>query len=387
MAGAVFIVVLLQSSAVATFTACAGLVGLVVGVVAMVKGGVSWARVSTPRSGLMLTGLSVAALIAAGVSLPKDPPAEQTTGLTTATEAVATPSPTTATPPATPTPTADAVAALVADADPGSAMAVLGSLAVKGRAPKTGYSRAQFGQTWRDTDRNGCDQRNDVLRRDLDVILLKANTRGCVVLKGTLTDRYTGEEVPFDTSADPSAVQIDHVVALSDAWVKGASTWGVRKREDFANDPLNLHSTSSWANESKGNGDAATWLPPRGTYRCTYIGTQVAVKAKYGLWVTPAERSAAAEVLSSCPGKLLPRAHAIKLGGAPIQKLATSTDSSSSGSSNSGSGSGGAGTSMQKGVHPGAWCAPRGASGHTSKGTLMQCTEKAGEDQPRWRAA
>ncbi|WP_238419007.1 HNH endonuclease family protein [Gordonia sp. 'Campus'] len=186
----------------------------------------------------------------------------------------------------------------------GRALADLETLEVKGRAPKTGYERSRFGRAWDDAvdvvyGRNGCRTREDILRRDLVDISFHAD--GCRVLTGTLHDPYTGMTVPFTRGEDTSAlVQIDHVVALSDAWQKGAATWDTRRRTDFANDPRNLQAVTGRVNQSKGDGDAATWLPPNKSYRCTYVGRQIEVKKTYGLWVTPAERDAMRRVLGSC---------------------------------------------------------------------------------------
>ncbi len=194
---------------------------------------------------------------------------------------------------------------LVSGAPPGSALAALGSLRVKGRAPKTGYARTKFGEAWADVDRNGCDTRDDVLRRDLTAIRTRASSRGCVVIAGILADPYTGKTISF-TKADPTAVQIDHVVALSDAWQTGAQGWTDTTRLAFANDPLNLLAVDGPANQEKGDGDTATWLPPRKAFRCAYVGRQLAVKTRYGLWATAAERNAMARVLKSCPHEALP---------------------------------------------------------------------------------
>ncbi|MEO9327170.1 GmrSD restriction endonuclease domain-containing protein [Gordonia aurantiaca] len=186
------------------------------------------------------------------------------------------------------------------------ALATLNALPVKGRAPKTGYDRDLFGQRWSDDvdvegGHNGCDTRNDILRRDLTDITVKPGTRGCVVLSGTLQDPYTGKTIRFVRGQDTSsAVQIDHVVALSDAWQKGAQQLSPQRRADLANDPRNLQAVDGPTNQKKGDGDAATWLPPNKGYRCTYVSRQVEVKASYGLWVTQAEKDAIARVLTSC---------------------------------------------------------------------------------------
>jgi len=189
----------------------------------------------------------------------------------------------------------------------GTALAALEDLPVKGRAPKTGYDRAQFGPAWTDTDRNGCDTRNDILARDLTADTLKPGTQNCVVLTGVLADPYTATEIHFVRGQDTStAVQIDHVVALSDAWQKGAQQLSADERTAFANDPLNLLAVDGPSNAQKSDSDAASWLPPNKTFRCAYVARQVAVKAEYELWVTAAEKDAMGLVLSSCPDHTLP---------------------------------------------------------------------------------
>jgi len=198
----------------------------------------------------------------------------------------------------------------------GTALAALAALPVKGRAPRTGYERELFGQPWADADRNGCDTRNDILRRDLTAYVLKAGTRGCLVLRGTLRDPYTGASVAFVRGQGSSSlVQIDHVVALSDAWQKGAQQLPFERRTAFANDPLNLLAVDGPTNQRKSDGDAATWLPPHRAYRCAYVARQVAVKQRYGLWVTAAERDAVRRVLAGCPDERLPRSASVPLGG------------------------------------------------------------------------
>lgn len=186
--------------------------------------------------------------------------------------------------------------------DAGTALAATQLLTVKGRAPRTGYDRDEFGQRWADTDRNGCDQRNDVLRRDLHHVVTRAGSKGCVVLSGTLADPFTGKTIEFSRGNTTStAVHVDHVVALSDAWQKGAQQWDAEKRKEFANDFLNLVAVDGPTNMSKGDGDTATWLPPNKEYRCAYVARQVSVKRDYELWVTPAELEAMIRVLSTCP--------------------------------------------------------------------------------------
>ncbi|MGW5174464.1 HNH endonuclease family protein [Streptomyces sp. NPDC004082] len=185
----------------------------------------------------------------------------------------------------------------------GAALSAVDSLTVKGRAPKTGFDRDRFGTAWADTDSNRCDTRDDILKRDLEDV--KFSDGACKVASGRLDpDPYTGKDVAF--ARGRSQVDIDHIVALSDAWQKGAQKWEASKRIALANDPLNLLAVDASTNRSKGDGDTATWLPPNKRYRCTYVAAQVAVKRKYDLWVTGAEKSAMKRVLSGCPGQKLP---------------------------------------------------------------------------------
>ena len=194
-----------------------------------------------------------------------------------------------------------------AESVPGVAMAVLETLPVKGRAPKTGYSRGAFGQSWADVDRNGCDTRNDILKRDMTSIVYKAKTRNCVVLSGTLIDRYSGETINFlRGNVSSMEVQIDHVVALSNSWQTGAFKLSIAQRTALANDPLNLFAVKGRLNSQKGDGDAATWVPPMKSFRCAYVAQQIAVKAKYSLWVVPPEKAAMLAILAQCPTQQVP---------------------------------------------------------------------------------
>lgn len=209
----------------------------------------------------------------------------------------------TSVPPATTTtnatPAPDAVSTA---ANPDKASDLLVTLEVKGRAPKTGYSRTQFGDGW--SFAGGCDTRNMILNRDLTSVVV-SNT--CKVQSGVLNDPYTGTVVNFVRGADTSdVIQIDHVVALSDAWQTGAQLLDEPTRVAFANDPLELLAVDGDANQAKGDGDAATWLPANKAFRCQYVARQIAVKAKYKLWVTAAEKSAMATVLAGCPDQTVP---------------------------------------------------------------------------------
>jgi hypothetical protein len=198
------------------------------------------------------------------------------------------------------TPKHQARASSAASATHGTALAALAALPVKGRAPMTGYSRDRFGDGWLTV--NGCDTRDRILRRDLSHKDLAGT---CEVLSGQLDDPYTARPITF-VRGGASEVDIDHVVALGDAWQKGAQQWSPAKRIALANDPLNLLSVDAGANRQKGDGDAATWLPPNKAFRCQYVARQIAVKRRYGAWVTRAERDAMRRILAKCPATSLP---------------------------------------------------------------------------------
>jgi hypothetical protein len=186
------------------------------------------------------------------------------------------------------------------------ALSVLKTIVVKGRAPKTGYARSQFGDGWQNI--GNCDTRNFILKRDLKNLTYRSSP-ACTVATGTLRDPYTATTINFVRGVKTStAVQIDHVVPLSDAWQKGAQQLSFANRVAFANDPLNLLAVDGPTNESKSDSDAASWLPPNRAYWCPYVARQVAVKAKYHLWMTAAEKAAIANVLTTkCPRQLVPR--------------------------------------------------------------------------------
>lgn len=186
-----------------------------------------------------------------------------------------------------------------------TAKSILYKLAVKGRAPKTGYDRSLFSDGWGQI--GSCDTRNYILQRDLTKITWRSGET-CTVATGVLNDPYTGKTIKFVRGVGTSnAVQIDHVVAVSDAWQKGAQKWSSLKRYNFYNDPLNLLAVDGPTNGQKSDSDAASWLPPRKSFRCAYVARQIAVKYKYGVWVTSAERSAMGRVLGSCPNYALPK--------------------------------------------------------------------------------
>lgn len=187
---------------------------------------------------------------------------------------------------------ADALNALVVDDSP---------------KPSRAYDRDAFGFRQTDDDGDGCDVREAVLRRDMTHVTF-TTPGGCKVQSGTLADPYTGGTIDFTRGAGTSAaVQIDHVVALENAWKSGASAWSTAQRYRFGNDMLNLLAVDGPTNEEKGSASAAYWLPPNKAYRCAYVARQIGVKSRYALTVTSAERRAMQGVLHSCPGQALPQ--------------------------------------------------------------------------------
>ncbi|KQO95911.1 hypothetical protein ASF30_19425 [Leifsonia sp. Leaf264] len=257
----------------------------------------------------------VSVAVGAGISGPDagGPAAQGAAAESVATDAASAPTPsptsmptdvapsenptTSATPSASPTATPDST---TTPAPVGTALAALETLQIKGRAPKTGYDReGDFGNAWKDVDHNGCDTRNDVLARDLTEI---ATSGPCKVMTGILVSPYTGTTIDFVRGQGTSAlVQIDHLVALSNAWQTGAQQLTQAQREALANDPLNLLAVDGHSNMQKGDGDAATWLPAQKSIRCSYVARQVSVKSVYGLWVTQAEHDAIERILDTCP--------------------------------------------------------------------------------------
>lgn len=184
------------------------------------------------------------------------------------------------------------------------ALTALATIPIKGRAPKTGYDRDLFASDWDYSF--GCDMRNKILRRDFVEFQFRSDS-SCVIATGVLLDPYTGQTVNFVRGVGTSnEVQIDHVVAVSDAWQKGAQQLSSAQRYAFYNDPLNLLAVSGSANAQKSDSDAASWLPSNKAYRCAYVARQVAVKISYNLWVTQAEYDAISRVLRDCPEQVLP---------------------------------------------------------------------------------
>ena len=212
----------------------------------------------------------------------------------------AAPSPADSRPPATSTPVPDAPASAGFD----TARATLARLPVKGWDRNTDFARYRFGEAWSDDvnvefGHNGCNTRDDILRRDLADLVVRPGT--CYAQSGVLHDPYTGTTIPFTRGPTTSdAVQIDHLVSLSDAWYKGARDWDDQRRRDFANDPRNLLAVGAQANFDKAFRDVTAWLPPNEAFRCEFVARQVDVKAAYGLWLSKNEKRAMVDALARC---------------------------------------------------------------------------------------
>ncbi|WP_082467777.1 HNH endonuclease family protein [Leifsonia sp. Leaf264] len=264
-------------------------------------------------------------------------------------------------------PATDATAAPTPSASPSAAtpaaqsdmLALLATIPVKGKAPMTGYKRTEmFGAAWLDKDGNHCGQRDDVLARDMTD---EIKSGSCKVLTGTLADPYTGKTLNWARGGDV-LVDIDHLVALGNVWVTGGQQLSQAQREQIANDPLNLLAVDGPANRAKGDGDAATWLPSNKSFRCTYVSAQVQVKAKYGLWVAPAEHDAIAGILANCGNpSYTPPAAPIVEQPAP-QTPAPAPDAPAAGRAAT--------------IHPGSWCSTQGETGVAANGKTYTCGSK-----------
>ncbi|GAA4048752.1 GmrSD restriction endonuclease domain-containing protein [Agromyces indicus] len=279
-----------------------GLIGLVTGTYAVVAGRGSWARTASRKGGAaVLVGGLLTTIIGSALYGAATPGASPSVAGETGEQSLSpTPAERDAPEPVAATVEGQSVGASDGPATEMTALQLLEAIPIKGRAPKTGFDRAeQFGTAWLDVDRNGCDTRNDILSRDLEH---EVTSGPCKVISGALLDPYTGNRIQFVRGNETSrAVQIDHVVSLMNAWETGAQQLTQAQRISFANDPINLFAVDGPTNLQKGAGDAATWLPPEKKFRCTYVARQVSVKATYGLWVTQAEHDAMARILGTCP--------------------------------------------------------------------------------------
>lgn len=312
-------------------------------------------------SGFVIATVALLIPIAAGFGLYGITASTHAASLLTEPASTATPAgPAKSSAPPTSTPTPSPTATRKPSATM-TALDALDTIPVKGPAPKTGYDRVgDFGEAWLDVDNNGCDTRDDILARDLTNLV---KSGACTVTSGTLDDKYTGNTIDFTRGVETSrAVQIDHLVALENAWQSGAQQLDQLQRIRLANDPINLLAADGPTNEAKGSRNAAAWLPPHKTFRCEYVARQVSVKMSYHLWVTSSERDAMTRVLASCPA----------------QPVYTST-------LGLGADAGSDPHTSDVAVHPGAFCAPPGSTAVTAAGTPMSCgTTQKSPDRARW---
>jgi hypothetical protein len=230
--------------------------------------------------GALLTGCKEGALSSESQSPGGGPPVSDARGTS---------------PLADPDGTKPGLAAISSAKDTATARDLIAKVDTKGRGPKTGYARDEFGYAWMDTAdgvplaRNGCDTRNDLLKRDGQKVQFRSGST-CVVVSMNLYDPYTAKDISWK-KAEASEVQIDHVVPLSYAWQMGAARWDKDKREQLANDVLNLLPVSGPTNSAKRDSGPASWLPPSKAIRCSYSVRFAQVALKYELPVTAADKT------------------------------------------------------------------------------------------------
>lgn len=274
---------------------------------------------------------------------------------TTNTTAMPTPVPVTTTVQST------TVQATTTTASPKATSDVLAELAKVKIAPEytTGYDRDLFPH-WRDLDGDGCDTRKEVLIRDSRSTAVVGSS--CTVSSGTWYSPYDGV-----TWTNPSDVDIDHVVALNEAWQSGAYAWTTQQRTNYANDLTDsrtLLAVTDSVNQSKSDKDPTEWLPPLADYRCTYLANWVSVKVRWSLTMDEAEHATVKAALSSCGST----AAVSPVVAAPAPVVSTATT-----------------TAAAVFVTPGAFCSPFGATGVSEKGVSYTCKPSDTESRNRWR--
>ena len=288
------------------------------------------------------------------------------------------------------------------------AKSVLASIKVENEY-KSGYRRSLFVH-WSDLDGNGCDTREEVLKRD-SISKPQVDPYRCYVVAGDWYSKYDGK-----TLSDRSDVDIDHVVALKEAWDSGAWAWSMSQRQAFANDLTDrrtLIAVTDRVNASKSDKDPSNWMPPLKSYWCTYLGDWISVKARWGLSMDQSEFGRIKNLLSSdCSTLTIAGWGAVpSLAGVPTTSgtaatTATTTPrttvapslSPTTSSNNSGTAATTNSTvnttspSGVKDIYPGSYCAPVDGLG-TYKGTVYVCSKTNAEGSPyaggraRWRKA
>jgi hypothetical protein len=187
--------------------------------------------------------------------------------------------------------------------EPGTEMTLEQLLALLATAPedRTGYDRSLF-RHWIDADGNGCNARREVLITE--AVVPPTVGGGCSLIGGRWVSLYDGLVL-----TDASKLDIDHVVALGEAWDSGASAWSADRRMRFANDldvPWALIAVSATSNRSKSDEDPADWLPPEPDDLCPFVSAWIAVKVRWALSVDQRERDALAGLVTECPDTRMP---------------------------------------------------------------------------------
>ena len=156
------------------------------------------------------------------------------------------------------------------------------------------YDRSEW-KHWKDLDGDCQDARQEALIAASEVAVTFKDDRKCKVEMGLWTDPYTGA-----VFTDPRNLDVDHIVALKDAFESGGFMWSTERKMEFANDPANLKPVSASANRSKGSRGPDEWLPPNPDHRCLYIEQWMGVKATYDLSMTSCERSMLEYMMRVC---------------------------------------------------------------------------------------
>jgi hypothetical protein len=284
----------------------------------------------------------------------------------------------------------------------GTAIGLLQNIRVENERG-AGYVRALF-EHWRDIDGDGCDAREQVLKRD-SVTLPQVDPYKCKVIAGDWVSPYDGARW-----SDPTDVDIDHVVALKEAWDSGAWGWSAATRKAYANDTTDrrtLSAVTDNVNQQKSDKDPSNWVPPMKSYVCTYLGNWISVKARWNLSMDQSEWGRIKNLLnSSCAGLVIapwseaplmgtmltspaatspattvPKATAISPTATTVPKTtATSPTATSTSITPTAPVSSVVGAQENDFYRPGKWCSPEGSKGaYTYSGksvpTVVTCSK------------
>ncbi len=297
----------------------------------------------------------------------------------------------------------------------GTAIGLLQNIRVENERG-AGYVRALF-EHWRDIDGDGCDAREQVLKRD-SVTLPQVDPYKCKVIAGDWVSPYDGARW-----SDPTDIDIDHVVALKEAWDSGAWGWSAATRKAYANDTTDrrtLSAVTDNVNQQKSDKDPSNWVPPMKSYVCTYLGNWISVKARWNLSMDQSEWGRIKNLLnSSCAGLVIapwseaplmgtmltsptatspattvPKATATSPTATTVPKTTATSPTATSPTATSPTATSPTATSPASvgvSVYPGAWCKPEGATGVYTNGKSYVCakTNASGvaysDGRARWR--